>query len=529
MDAVSEKGSLEDTVVPVIDYSDTEALGLSREIAIVGHPWRIKGPALACVLLMTLGSNFASSSISPLKSTLKKQLHINNAQYAVLDTADSLINTILPIISGIAIDYYGPLAGSMYSSIVIVIGAILCGVAASISSYPLLLVAFAYRVIAGQIIQGFGSTTIETVQSKMYAFYAVGGGLMGFIYGLDIGIGRVYNLMGRLTAVPIMQNLGSWSWTFWIGAIMCAVSFGINTAFFFYERTFPQESRVPTGRQAAKRASAGRTVTFKERFDTERRYIAKSVLALPAAYWVFVLSQLLQSGAVNTYSSNTADAISVTRNATTEAAGYTSSLAQVIPIVLTPVLGFFFDRFGLRMHWVTLTAALWVIVFALLAYTQVNALCPVLLGSFALAFNALPWAAIMPLIVADQANLGTAFGIYKALNNCGSVIMDVSAGAIQDRTPTGVHQYDRVFAFIIAIKSADIIYGALYNQFDRQFLGGVLISSDKKLRKMAAEDAVAEQRATGWLAPKPVVTAISLATVLAAIIVAWVLYLYYSV
>lgn len=144
MDAVSEKGSLEDTVVPVVDYSDTEALGLSREIAIVGHPWRIKGPALACVLLMTLGSNFASSSISPLKSTLKKQLHINNAQYAVLDTADSLINTILPIISGIAIDYYGPLAGSMYSSIVILLGAILCGVAASISSYPLLVVGTPY-------------------------------------------------------------------------------------------------------------------------------------------------------------------------------------------------------------------------------------------------------------------------------------------------------------------------------------------------------------------------------------------------
>ena len=82
----------------------------------------------------------ASSSISPLKSTLKKELGINNAQYAVLDTADSLINTILPIISGIAIDYYGPLAGSMYSSIVIVVGAILCGIAASISSYPLLVV-----------------------------------------------------------------------------------------------------------------------------------------------------------------------------------------------------------------------------------------------------------------------------------------------------------------------------------------------------------------------------------------------------
>lgn len=31
---------------------------------------------------MTVGKNFTSSSISPLKSTLKKELGIDNAQYA---------------------------------------------------------------------------------------------------------------------------------------------------------------------------------------------------------------------------------------------------------------------------------------------------------------------------------------------------------------------------------------------------------------------------------------------------------------
>ena len=67
-DVVSEKGSLHD--VPTVGYADSEALDPAHDVSIVGHPWRIKGPALACVLLMTLGSNFASSSISPLKSTL---------------------------------------------------------------------------------------------------------------------------------------------------------------------------------------------------------------------------------------------------------------------------------------------------------------------------------------------------------------------------------------------------------------------------------------------------------------------------
>ena len=71
-DLVDEKSSAEDVAVPVVGYGDSEALDASHDVFITGHPWRIKGPALACVLLMTLGSNFASSSISPLKSTLKK-------------------------------------------------------------------------------------------------------------------------------------------------------------------------------------------------------------------------------------------------------------------------------------------------------------------------------------------------------------------------------------------------------------------------------------------------------------------------
>lgn len=51
----------------------------------------------------------------------------------------------------------------------------MCGIATSIKSYPMLVV--------GQIVMGFGSTTIETVQSKLYSFYFLVGGIMGFVWG----------------------------------------------------------------------------------------------------------------------------------------------------------------------------------------------------------------------------------------------------------------------------------------------------------------------------------------------------------
>lgn len=136
---------------------------------------------------------------------------------------------------------------------------------------------------------------------------------------------------------------------------MCAFSFAITVAVALYERTFPACARVPTGRQAvaAAKARGEKTGGYAQRWREDRRFFLNSILAIPACFWILDISQLFQSGAVSTYTSNLADAISVTRGATLYTAGWNASVAQVIPIVLTPVLGCYFDRFGRRMHWGT--------------------------------------------------------------------------------------------------------------------------------------------------------------------------------
>jgi hypothetical protein len=244
---------------------------------------------------------------------------------------------------------------------------------------------------------------------------------------------------------------------------MCGVSLAIVLALYFYSFTFPKSSRPVTGRQrAVTRAAAlsgetGETakVSFASSWAVERKAFMASLLTIPAAFWIIDLTQLAQGGAVSAYSGALADTIKVTRNATSEASGYTSAIGQVIPILLTPALGAVFDRWGHRyafsrlpqrctrlletdsfsflpslplfrtsspplslrsMAWVTWTAALWIVVFSLLAYTQTNALAVSILGSLALATNVLPWIASIPLLVPRQASLGTAFGIYKAVS-----------------------------------------------------------------------------------------------------------------
>lgn len=117
---------------------------------------------------------------------------------------------------------------------------------------------------------------------------------------------------------------------------------------------------------------------------------------------------------MSVYTSNLADIQTATRGTSKLAAGYNSSLQSVIPIVLTPVVGLFFDRFGWRMIFVSATAALYVVVFVLIGLTKVHPLAPILISSFALSSNALTFIAAIPVLVGDDSLLGTAFGVWKS-------------------------------------------------------------------------------------------------------------------
>ena len=137
------------------------------------------------------------------------------------------------------------------------------------------------------------------------------------------------------------------------------------------------------------------------------------------------MAEIFQTSVVGVYSSNLADIQTQTRGTSALAAGYNSALQSVVPIVLIPLTGAFFDRFGMRMFFrmskskcaltsVDWTAMLYVIVFILMGYTQVHPLGPILLSSFALSTYAIPISASIPVMVGDTALLGTAVGIWKA-------------------------------------------------------------------------------------------------------------------
>ncbi|WVQ84824.1 hypothetical protein IAT38_006981 [Cryptococcus sp. DSM 104549] len=488
---------------PLQSEQDGE-IGVAEELE-VEIPLKYRIMAFSMILFFSTGSSWMQGVSSPLKSTFKKQLGITNAQYGTISSASSLVNTVLPIIGGVGMDYWGATYAAIISSIFILVGAIVAACAANVDSYGTL--------VGGLILLGFGSTVIESTQNKLYAHWFRGSSI-GFIFAVDIAWGRIVSIISKATAVPMSEINGWYGWALWIPTISCAVNMALVMAYWWFERSVPKKYRPKLGKDA--RAAEG--------WD-RRKFNFNTIWRLPKFFWIFCGTQLFQNAAVSVYSSNLADIQTYTRGTSKLAAGYNSSLQGVIPIVLTPVVGLFFDRVGWRMPFVSWTAALYIIVFALIGLTTVHPLAPILISSFALSSNALTFIAAIPVLVGDDALLGTALGIWKAFQNGNSITLDVAAGAIQDRSTSG--SYNNVIYLLIAIKSLEFVLGPIYHYLDHIWLGGSLRLPEAKRvqkRKEAIEQDIDYE---GWRISKKT-TLIVGAELTGLIIVAWVVYIVYS-
>ncbi|KAM0321643.1 hypothetical protein ACHAQA_009999 [Verticillium albo-atrum] len=309
---------------------------------------------------------------------------------------------------------------------------------------------------------GFGSTVIETCTSKILAHWFQHRGL-GFVYGLDMSIGKLVVLAAKAAAVPMRDASDFWGWALWIPAIVCFVNLLQNI---FY------------------------------------------------VWW---------AGTVGGFNGLNADIITQTRGSTEQLAGYTSAIQQVIPIICAPLVGTFFDFFGYRMVFVSITSVIWILVYCLIGFTQTNALGTMIIASLASTMNALPFIASIPLMVPSQLELGLVFGIWKAFNNSGSVVVDMIAGRLQDITPG--QTYERVIAFFVAVKGLEFCLGLFYGVLDRRYLAGILTMSEKKRMVLERDDKLGEPVGRK---PSKSFTIIGITLLCSLVIVAWVLFIRYS-
>ncbi|GAA5962098.1 hypothetical protein JCM21900_001948 [Sporobolomyces salmonicolor] len=493
--------------------TSVDATGANKPVAQI--PWRYKGLPLCLVLLFGIGVDWSSSAIAPIKETLKKELHINNSQYGVISTSTSLVNTVVPCVSGVLIDYYGPQWSSLLTfnfAGFVLVGTIVSAAGASANSFGLL--------TAGQVLIGCGNMAIETAQLAILStwFY---GSYLGLALGLNIAVARIIAVVAKATSVPIADEAG-YAWDLWVPAIIQGVCLVLNIIYVVYERQIPKEYQRLTGRQRARLLGRGG-------FVVELKKFWEVIWRLPAFYWCFILTQLLESPVIETYISLQPDIVNVTRSSGELAAGWISAVGEIPVIFLTPLTGFFFDRCGYRVHFIALSAVGYIIIFCLLGFTGLNAIAVTLLQSLPYAINLLPIQVVISLVVPSLGQLGTAQGTYQSLVNSGHVIISTAAGAIQDLTPTGRHSYNNVLYFFIAVKILDIFVGLFYIVLDRVALNRLLSRSNKQQRKHVAriERGEITEKPARMMAPDRAWTITGLVFLVVSTVIAWTVYLVY--
>lgn len=80
----------------------------------------------------------------------------------------------------------------------------------------------------------------------------------------------------------------------WVPAFSCAFSLATVIVYAIFERTIPAENKIVTGKKLAARRAAKGLATAKTSLTAKYAFVEMSLFSVPAAFWLLVLSQLLQ-------------------------------------------------------------------------------------------------------------------------------------------------------------------------------------------------------------------------------------------
>ncbi|KAG0171973.1 hypothetical protein DFQ28_005385 [Apophysomyces sp. BC1034] len=423
--------------VPMEDEPNVVSHG--GDTAFANAPWKYKVIALVTALMLPIGSHFAHTAVGAMKGTIKKELLINNTQYGVLSAAVSIINTVFPIVAGVFIDMFGSVWGTLAVNILIIIGSLMTALAAKYTNFGLM--------VAARVIFGIGSGLIVTMQESLLSKWFRTQHL-SIAIGLQLSISRLSSFLGTMVANPIHIATNDWVWPFWLSFILCCFSILMNFIYAVVVRKFQ-----------------GSVVTKEEisKLKAKKTFHWRSVLKFPTYYWHIILIEFIFAAVWSSFQIISTDIVKVHFGTTQVLAAYKASASQVVPIVATPILGFFMDYYGRRVLILMISAMFLLVSLGLLGWTYVDAVVGMVFYSISLAFGPIAMITSIGMILPSDY-IGTGLGIYKSSNNIGTTILDIISGVIQDHTKGQSYTGVLLLYIILSAIGFVLIVGLLISQ-----------------------------------------------------------------
>ncbi|RKP37903.1 major facilitator superfamily domain-containing protein, partial [Dimargaris cristalligena] len=348
---------------------------------------------------------------------------ISNTQYGLLQSAVSLVNTVLPVLGGLFIDAFGTSSGSILATSFILIGTSVVAMSTHYQSFPIMVV--------GRLLYGLGSGTIVTIQETILSHWFTGKGLAMTI-ALQIATARLASFLSMGTTVPIANATGFYGYAFWASAFICLCSWIIN---FVYVMLMKRVDEHMTEHELAK---LKRKNTFRLRH----------VLIFPAAYWLIVALSFVLGSGWTTFLHISSELVKLRFGCDDSTAAHIASVSQLLPVILVPFLGLWVDRNGHRVTLLILAASLFLGTIILLGFTTLPPAVGMFVFSVSLSVGPISSISSIPLVL-PLSTVGSGLGLFKSAQNIGNTILDIIIGQLQDAHPLRGHSYDRVMVFYL--------------------------------------------------------------------------------
>ncbi|KAL5114892.1 hypothetical protein ACEQ8H_007210 [Pleosporales sp. CAS-2024a] len=425
--------------VVVTTSSDERSSQLHTQTNLV--PLRMK---LLCILLVTavgFGSHWSSGVTGAMKSTLKKKLHINNAQYAVLEASEDFMKTALILVSGLVTDRIGGASAMLWGNAIYSVGAILMAAATTVRSYKFM--------IFGVVVQALGDIATQVAQFKVFSSWFAPSNGYASTLGLELGIGKIGSFVGKATANIIAKKTGDFSWVYWTAVFMNLFTNVITLVFWWFTRWC---GNMYGGMQDP---ATGEKLTEKS-----RKFQVSKVLRLPGMFWAVIAFSMFQTSTAIVYSQNATEMAEQRFKVDAITAGWYSAMSQYLGFFLVPLIGVFVDLFGNRLTLLLVCGLGMLLSMCLAAWGPSISGTAASFGIFAIA------SSFGPTVIIDsvrtsmryQEVFGSGYAIKIAVNNCMNIIVRIITGVIQDRHK---NSYDKVIVVYVVLAAGSVIVGGV--------------------------------------------------------------------
>ncbi|KAJ5395998.1 uncharacterized protein N7487_010301 [Penicillium crustosum] len=403
-------------------------------------PLAAKLIAVALISCISFGSHWSSGVTGAMKSTIKKQMHIDNVQFSLLEASENFMATVLLLISGVVTDRVGGAQMIVYGNIVYTIGSILVAAAATVRSFDFM--------IGGRVILALGDIATQIAQYKMFSSWFPPSSGFASTLGFELAIGKIGGFVGKATANVIAKKTGNFAWVFWTSVFMNLFTNFASAGFWFFN--------VYCNRHFEGRRDKA---TKEQLTEKNKKFEFRKIFELPWMFWAVMGFSIFQTSAATVFSQNATELAERRFNVDSIKAGWYSSLSQYAGFFLVPCLGVFIDVLGNRASVLFVCGLGMLLSMVLINFATSTAGTGAAFGIYAIAVSLGPTSVIDSIRTSlwHQSVFGSAYALKVTMNNAMSIIVRIITGALQDADD---NSYRRVVQVYLVLAAGSLVVGA---------------------------------------------------------------------